>query len=130
MNAASMARVFFNLQKRSLENFFDAWVTSQGLATQAVLIWGRQMGIGERGRGCGDRWQRIVLQEQDVSQKHAGDDTKGAIITSKAPTASQPASDMPPSDAPRWPPSRVVAVGRFGGRAHFPRSDGFRPQRP
>ncbi|MGD8541836.1 MAG: hypothetical protein PVI39_06070, partial [Desulfobacteraceae bacterium] len=72
MNAALMARVFFDLQKKSLENFFDAWAISQGLATKAVRIWGRQMGIGETGRGYDDRRQRIILQEQDVSRKHAG----------------------------------------------------------
>jgi hypothetical protein len=120
MDAALMARVFFDLQKKSLENFFDAWAISQGLATKAVRIWARQVGIGETGRGYADRWQRIIHQEHDASPKRAGDDTQGVKTPSKIPKPVQPASDMPPSGAPRWTPPQGAAVGRFGPCAFPP----------
>ena len=129
MDAALMTRVFIDLQKKSLENFFEAWAISQGLATKAVRIWARQMGIGETGRGYGDRWQRIIHQEHDASPKRAGDDTQGLKTPSKIPKPVQPASDMPPSGAPRWTPPRG-RLSVVSGRAHFPRSDGLKPQRP
>lgn len=118
MNAALMARVFFNLQKQSLENFFDAWAISQGLATKAVRIWGRQMGIGETGRGYGDRWQRVILQEHDVSRKRS-DDVERVKIPPKIPKATRPAAFTPPGGDTRWIPPQGAVAG-CGGHAHTP----------
>ena len=118
MNAALMARVFFNLQKQSLENFFDAWAISQGLATKAVRIWGRQMGIGETGRGYGDRWQRVILQEQDVSRKRS-EDVERVKIPPKIPKATRPAAFTPPGGDTRWIPPQGAVAG-CGGHAHTP----------
>jgi nicotinic acid phosphoribosyltransferase len=69
MKTASIAKVVIDLQKQSLDNFFDAWIISQDLAEKTARVWAKQMGINEKIHEFGDRWRTIIDQERDDTRK-------------------------------------------------------------
>lgn len=69
MKTASIAKVVIDLQKQSLDNFFDAWIISQDLAEKTARVWAKQMGINEKAHEFADRWRTVIDQERDDTRK-------------------------------------------------------------
>ncbi len=69
MKTASIAKVVIDLQKQSLDNFFDAWIISQDLAEKTARVWAKQMGINEKVHEFSDRWRTVIDQERDDTRK-------------------------------------------------------------
>jgi len=69
MNTASIAKVVIDLQKQSVDNYFDAWIISQDLAEKTARVWAKQMGINEKVHEFSDRWRTVIDQERDDTRK-------------------------------------------------------------
>jgi len=69
MNTASIAKVVIDLQKQSVDNYFDAWIISQDLAEKTARVWAKQMGINEKVHEFSDRWRTVIDQERDDNRK-------------------------------------------------------------